>query len=198
MFEIDQPRVLEYKTKRLAAHRVQPSAIRREVGVDLRFDWPAGLRDKGFDTNKRTAWLAEGLLIYLPADAQDRLFQRITELSASGSRIAVEAAGTRAAKRRMQRRERFERIRKQLGFGANFDMSDLIYDDLNRSDVAGWLNEHGWQAVAVQSRQVQRQLGRYIEPEIDDEDAHSKLITAELGARAGNAEIRRPVGHRRL
>jgi methyltransferase (TIGR00027 family) len=188
VFEIDQPKVLEYKTHTLAAHGAQPSADRREVGIDLRFDWPAGLRDNGFDTAKPTAWLAEGLLMYLPADAQDHLFERITELSAAGSRIAAEGVGTRAGTRRVQRRKRFEKIREQLGIGVNFDMSglindDLIYDDPNRSDVAGWLDEHGWQAVAVQSRQVQQQLGRHIELENADEDAYSKLITAELGVR---------------
>ena len=38
-----------------------------------------------------TAWLAEGLLPYLPGDAQDRLFDLVTAHSAAGSRIAVEA-----------------------------------------------------------------------------------------------------------
>ena len=37
-----------------------------------------------------TAWTAEGLLIYLPPEAQDLLFDRITELSAAGSRVATE------------------------------------------------------------------------------------------------------------
>ena len=60
-----------------------------EVPIDLRHDWPAALRDAGFDASLPTAWLAEGLLMYLPADAQDRLFEQVTELSAPGSRVAV-------------------------------------------------------------------------------------------------------------
>ena len=53
----------------------------------------AALRDKGFDPSRPTAWSAEGLLPYLPAAAQDLLFERIDELSADGSRITVEAFG---------------------------------------------------------------------------------------------------------
>ncbi|MBV8929743.1 MAG: SAM-dependent methyltransferase, partial [Mycobacteriaceae bacterium] len=129
VYEIDQPKVLEYKAATLAGHGAQPRAVRREVAMDLRFDWPGALRDKGFDSTQPTAWLAEGLLMYLPADAQDRLFAQITELSAPGSRIAVETAGKHAPERRAQMSERFERIREQLGFDDAIDVQDLIYDD---------------------------------------------------------------------
>ncbi len=85
VYEIDQPKVLEYKAATLdRARRRQPTATRREVPIDLRFDWPKALREAGFDPSVPTAWLAEGLLMYLPADAQDRLFEQITELSAAG------------------------------------------------------------------------------------------------------------------
>ena len=46
-------------------------------------DWPAALRGCRTATpTAPTAWLAEGLLIYLPPEAQDRLFDNITALSA--------------------------------------------------------------------------------------------------------------------
>ncbi|MDZ4235351.1 MAG: class I SAM-dependent methyltransferase, partial [Dietzia sp.] len=64
VFEIDQPKVLEYKAATLARHDVDPAADRREVAIDLRQDWPAALVDAGFDTAQPTAWLAEGLLMY--------------------------------------------------------------------------------------------------------------------------------------
>ena len=85
LYEIDQPQVIEFKTRTLAGLGAAPTADRRAVGVDLRDDWPAALRDSGFDTAQPTAWSAEGLLGYLPPDAQDRLFDNITALSASGS-----------------------------------------------------------------------------------------------------------------
>src|ERR1700739_828680 len=115
VFEIDQPKVLEYKAVTLAAHAAVPSAQRHEVPVDLRNDWPSALRDAGFDPALPTAWLAEGLLMYLPAAAQDRLSERLTELSAPGSRVAVETAGRHAPQRRAEMRERFERVAEQLG-----------------------------------------------------------------------------------
>src|SRR6516162_10136576 len=77
VYEIDQPKVLEYKTGILKAHGASPSAERRPVPVDLRDEWPAALAAAGFDRTQPTAWLAEGLLPYLPSDAQDRLFAMV-------------------------------------------------------------------------------------------------------------------------
>ncbi len=84
VYEIDQPKVLEYKAATLADHGVEPTALRREVAIDLRNDWPNALRQAGFDASAPTAWLAEGLLMYLPADAQDRLFEQVSELERTG------------------------------------------------------------------------------------------------------------------
>ena len=183
VFEIDQPKVLEYKAVTLAAHAAVPSAQRHEVPVDLRNDWPSALRDAGFDPALPTAWLAEGLLMYLPAAAQDRLFERLTELSAPGSRVAVETAGRHAPQRRAEMRERFERVAEQLGIpqgpGSFPDVSDLTYDDPDRADVADWLNAHGWRATAQPSHDVQRRLGRHVELPMNDGDAFSTFVTAE-------------------
>jgi methyltransferase (TIGR00027 family) len=179
IFEIDQPKVLEYKAATLAAHGVQPSARRHEVAIDLRQDWPAALREAGFDPSQPTAWLAEGLLMYLPADAQDRLFDQITSLSAVGSRIAVETAGSHAPQRREEMRERFERIADQIGIPETIDISNLTYDDPERADVTAWLNEHGWDATASPADEVQRALGRHIDVPLNDGDSFSTFVTAE-------------------
>ena len=90
VFELDQPRVLEFKHEALAARGDAPTAERREVAVDLRNDWPQALRDSGFDPSKPSAWIAEGLLIYLPATAQHQLFAGIDSLAAPGSHLALE------------------------------------------------------------------------------------------------------------
>ena len=71
-------------------HRRHPTAERRTVAIDLREDWPEALRESGFDVSQPTAWSAEGLLVYLPPEAQDRLFDDITALSAPGSQLATE------------------------------------------------------------------------------------------------------------
>ncbi|WP_459953654.1 class I SAM-dependent methyltransferase, partial [Mycobacterium avium] len=66
VFEVDQPEVISFKTDTLARLGAQPTAERRTVAVDLRDDWSTALRDNGFDSSARTAWIAEGLLPYLP------------------------------------------------------------------------------------------------------------------------------------
>ncbi len=181
VYEIDQPKVLAYKTATLATHGATPSADRREVPIDLRQDWPAALRAVGFDPKAPTAWLAEGLLMYLPAEAQDRLFAQITELSAPGSRIAVETAASHADERRQEMRDRFQRVADELGIERTVDVQDLIYHDEDRAVVVDWLNDHAWRATAQKSGDEMRRLGRWVEgvPMADDQDAFAQFVTAE-------------------
>jgi methyltransferase (TIGR00027 family) len=181
VYEIDQPKVLEYKSATLAAHGATPSADRHEVAIDLRQDWPAALIAEGFDPEAPTAWLAEGLLMYLPADAQDRLFTQITELSAAGSRIAAETAANHSDERRQEMRERLDRVAEKLGIERNIDIQDLMYKDDARADVATWLNDHGWRAAAQNSRDEMQRLDRWVEgvPSSDDKEAFSQFVTAE-------------------
>ncbi|ORB62238.1 class I SAM-dependent methyltransferase [Mycolicibacterium tusciae] len=180
VFEIDQPKVLEYKAARMAEHGVLPSAKRNAVAIDLRLDWPNALREAGFDADAPTAWLAEGLLMYLPAQAQDRLFEQITALSAAGSRVAAETVGHRSDDRRAEFREKFERIAAQFGMQDAPDVAELMYNDPDRADVAEWLNAHGWQASAVTSADEMRRLDRWVlPPEQSDEDGFSSFVTGE-------------------
>ena len=90
VYEVDMPDVIEFRTRTLAGLGAEPTAERRTVAIDLRDDWPTALRRSDFDDASPTAWSAEGLLMYLPPHAQDRLFDNITELSAPGSRLATE------------------------------------------------------------------------------------------------------------
>jgi methyltransferase (TIGR00027 family) len=180
VYEIDQPKVLEFKADMLARHGAEPSATRRAVPIDLRFDWPTALRQGGFDPAQPTAWLAEGLLMYLPADAQDRLFEQVTALSAAGSRIAAETAGVSSEDRREEMRARFERIAEKFGMEESLKIQELIYEDPDRADVADWLDGHGWSATPVDSQQEMRRLGRWALPEeLSDDNAFSHFVTAE-------------------
>jgi methyltransferase (TIGR00027 family) len=146
VYEIDQPQVVAYKTSTLESAGAAPTAERRTVQVDLRDDWAAALTAAGFDSSQPTAWLAEGLLPYLPAEAQDLLFEIVTGLSAPGSRVAVEAFSLGTADneaRRVARRARFDRMRQRLGLDINVET--LTYQESDRADAADWLTEHGWQ-----------------------------------------------------
>jgi methyltransferase (TIGR00027 family) len=172
----DQPKVLEYKATTLAAHGARPSAALHEVPVDLRQDWPAALTQAGFDASLPTAWLAEGLLMYLPAEAQDRLFTQVSELSAPGSQVAVETMGVQAKDRRDEMRKRFQQIAVQFGIEDAVDVGDLMYHDEDRADVAEWLSGHGWTATAVASRDEMRRLGRWELPDEADQRAFSDFV----------------------
>ncbi|MCV7383008.1 class I SAM-dependent methyltransferase [Mycolicibacter longobardus] len=180
LYEIDQPKVLAYKEQTLAAHDVTPSAERRAVAIDLRQDWPAALTAAGFDPAAPTAWLAEGLLMYLPADGQDRLFDQITALSAPGSRIAAETAGNHSSdERRQQMSERFKKIAETVGLAQTVDVQDLIYQDEDRAPVGAWLDEHGWRATAQTSTAEMRRLNRWVDVPLDDDaDSFSEFVTA--------------------
>ena len=183
VYEIDQPKVLEYKSATLADNGVTPSAELRQIAIDLRHDWPEALRAAGFDPSAPTAWLAEGLLMYLPSDAQDLLFERITELSAPGSRIAVETVGVQAAERRERMRDRFAQLSEKFDIAETIDIAELMYNDADRADVTEWLNAHGWAAAAVTSQDEMQRLDRWVLPaEIDgeptDERGFSEFVTA--------------------
>lgn len=180
VYEIDQPKVLEYKAAALTECGAEPTCSRRAVAIDLRQDWPAALRAAGFDPGAPTAWLAEGLLMYLPAEAQDGLFEQITALSATGSRLSAEAMGYRDEERREQMRQRWEKMAEEVGLEQPIDIADLIYNDPDRADVVDWLAAHGWTASGTVSRDEMRRLDRWVQsPNQDVQDVFSTFVVGE-------------------
>jgi methyltransferase (TIGR00027 family) len=148
VFEIDQPQVIEFKTQTLAELGATPTADRRVVAIDLREDWPAALRAAGFDPEQPTAWSAEGLLGYLPPEAQDRLLDTITKLSAPGSRFATESARNIEPGDEEKMMERMQRIAERWSaHGFDLDMTGLVYFG-DRNEAAPYLADHGWQLTA--------------------------------------------------
>lgn len=183
VYEIDQPKVLHYKTETLQAHGALARAQHVPVPVDLRDDWPADLIAAGFDPEQPTAWLAEGLLPYLPADAQDRLFELVGAHSAPGSRLAVEDFSMDPARytpeKRAERRARGEQMRTSLGL--DIDVDALMYTDDQRADAAEWLAAHGWDVDAVASADEMARLGRGADAdELAELGLDSVLLRARL------------------
>jgi len=167
VYEIDLPKVLEYKSTTLAGHGATPIADRRPVPVDLRHDWPGALRDAGFDVTRPTAWLAEGLLPFLPAAAQETLFASVDQLSAPGSQVAVEIFGTDDEKRR-EAQVKWEQLRAKRaarGQDTSFNPFDLWFDDDGRPDCADWFAVHGWSTRTVHARDEALRLGRALRTE---------------------------------
>ena len=155
VYEVDQPEVIEFKTTTLATLGAEPTATHRTIAIDLREDWPKALRDNGFDPSQPTAWSAEGLLIYLPADAQDRLFDEITALSAPGSRLATEHVPDLSAVTDDRTKQLTDRMRE---VGSDIEMAELVYQG-DRSDVVEYLTAKGWNVTAAGAREAHEANG---------------------------------------
>ena len=156
VYEIDQPRVIEAKTATMTEIGATPTADRRAVAVDLRDDWPSALIQAGFDPSLPTAWTAEGLLIYLPAEAQDRLFDEITALSAAGSRLATEYHPDGGA----SLGERANAVSDAwVNHGFDLKLSDLFYPG-ERKPVVEYLAGHGWRVNSRTRPEVFAAYGR--------------------------------------
>jgi methyltransferase (TIGR00027 family) len=165
VYEIDQPQVIEFKTTTLAGIGAEPAATRRTIPIDLRADWPAALRAAGLDTTAPTAWLAEGLLIYLPPEAQDRLFDNITALSVPGSTIATEFVPGIVD-------FDADRVRDMSGpfrdHGVDIDMASLVYAG-ERNPVIDYLRAKGWDVEGVTRTELFKRNGIDVPaPENDD------------------------------
>lgn len=168
VYEIDQPAVIDFKSTTLADLGAAPTAERRTVAVDLRHDWPSALIDAGFDPARPSAWSAEGLLGYLPPDAQDRLLDTITELSAPGSWIAVESVprvDPDLHEKTVERMRTTSQRWQQHGF--NLDFAELVYLG-DRNEAATYLEERGWQMTRRSVRELLVANGL---PPLDDQDA---------------------------
>jgi methyltransferase (TIGR00027 family) len=181
VYEIDQPKVLAFKTSTLQSHGV---AAHVAVGIDLRHDWPAALRTAGFDSNLPTAWSAEGLLPYLTAEAQDLLFDRIRGLSSPGSRVAVEAftndffsAGSFA--RREEQMERYRSAAAKLGRSEAAAAGNLLYEE-ERTEVVDWLTAHNWDVTAISAEDLMAGNGRFTPTDLEDATPQSVFVEGRL------------------
>jgi len=154
VYEIDQPQVIEFKIRTLAKLDAAPIADLRVVAADLRDDWPAALRTAGFDPALSTAWSAEGLLGYLPPEAQDRLLDTITELSAPGSRVATESRPNPEPGDEDMTKAGLDRISERWrAHGFDPDMVRLRYFG-ERNEAAPYLTSLGWELNAIGLRNL--------------------------------------------
>jgi methyltransferase (TIGR00027 family) len=149
IYEIDQPQVIDFKARTLDRAGARPAAEHHTVSIDLRDDWPKALRDSGFNPDVPTAWIAEGLLIYLPPDAQDRLLDNITALSAPGSRLATEHMDVAALTGDWADRLT-ERARRS---GSDIDLAALFYSG-ERNAARDYLGTRGWCTSTLTTREA--------------------------------------------
>lgn len=156
VYEIDQPDVVDFKTGVLRELGARLTAHRRAIGVDLRQDWLSALRRAGFDPAQPTVWIAENLFVgYLPPDAQNRLLQSLTAVSAAGSKLAADHMPTWTSMQLEAGRQFVDGWRR---VGLNVDLAALTYPGEYR-DVPDYLADHGWQTVDRSIAELRAVLG---------------------------------------
>jgi methyltransferase (TIGR00027 family) len=161
-FELDTQDVLDSKEQVLAGQHAVPGCERITVPGDLRDDWPAALRAAGLRPDQPTAWVAEGLLVYLRPDDVDELLDRVTSLSAAGSRLGL-TFRTRAA-------------------GDHSSPAVALRQSAAPDDPVGWLAGHGWAAQLTGAREVLQAHGRAVPAAPAGRPPRALLISATLAA----------------
>ena len=164
LFEVDTVEPLGFKASVLRQEQAVPRCERITVPVDLREDWPGALAAAGHDPAQPTAWIAEGLLIYLPEDAVEKLLGQIGALSASGSRMGL-TLGSRGVV------ERFG-ADAEPGSAASMWVSEMPEDPI------GWLSGLGWDAEAHTLRDRGAAYGRPIVTPPQRDEGPGGLISA--------------------
>ena len=180
VYEVDQPDVIAFKSQTLADLGAEPTATRRTVSIDLREDWPTALRTAGFDGSQPTAWLVEGLLIYLPPDAQDHLFDLITRQSAAGSTVGTEYVPGIVDFDTEKAREMSAPLAEH---GLDIDMPSLVYPG-RRSHVMEYLRESGWQVDGSPRDELFEKFGMAV-PAAQDEDVLGEIVYVAARMPAG-------------
>ncbi|MGW7535168.1 SAM-dependent methyltransferase [Amycolatopsis sp. NPDC054798] len=174
VYEVDQPRVLAFKQEVLDGLGANPRCRRHPVGADLRENWPAALENAGFAPDRPSVWIAEGLLPYLPAQAEELLFDLVHARCAAGSRIGVEhippgdlaeLSGT------FQTSEAGE----QMGLAAN-----NVFSTEPRRDPAEWLTQQGWDARVERAAELAGRYGKRMPDLLAGQMAKTALVTADL------------------
>jgi len=133
LFELELPDVLAFKEPILRQQHAREGCHRLALPVDLRGDWPSAVRRAGLDPQAPTAWLAEGLMIYLSATEAEQLLSSIGRLSAAGSRVAFEHGSALDA----------ATAARAAATPGMADYASLWKGGLGQ-DTAHWLTEHGW------------------------------------------------------
>ena len=172
VYEIDAPMVLAFKDSVLAGQGAVPHCDRRTVTADLRADWPAAVREAGFDPAVPTAWLAEGLFPYLTDEALDGLLGHVHELSAPGSRITADHVprGTSPIG---------DSVTREIASRAGEEVTKIWVAD-QQHDPASWLLGHGWTASVSRSSWVASAYGRPMTDLQPETLRVAELVTGEL------------------
>ncbi|MYW92948.1 SAM-dependent methyltransferase [Amycolatopsis rubida] len=172
IFELDRPEVLAFKRDTLDGIAAAPAAARVPVAVDLCEDWAGPLCQAGFAPDRPAGWLAEGLFLYLPANAERQLVETVGRLAAPGSACAFEAkfwhetAAVRSG-------PVYRSAREQIGV----DLTAL-FDAEPRPDSAAAFRALGWSTSVRTPFEFSARLGAGLAPVPGDALASNRWVFA--------------------
>lgn len=92
-YELDRPEPLAHKAAVLAPAGARPGCRRHDVPADLTGEWLAPLRAAGLAADRRTVWVAEGLLFYLAEADVVALLGTAASAAAPGSTLIADIFG---------------------------------------------------------------------------------------------------------
>lgn len=167
LFEIDQEEVLDYKASVLGPLRATPRCERITVAADLRKEWSRGLVDAGYRATEPTAWLLEGLLMYLPAVAVERLLAETARLSVQGAELGVDTLPPGFLEMRQ-----FIELYAERGCAVAFTTDDPV----------GLLARCGWRAGLHSTPEEGVRLGRPWPVPLAPDAPRGALLIAERAA----------------
>jgi methyltransferase (TIGR00027 family) len=144
LFEVDLPEVSAFKQRVLDDTAAAPRCERHAVVADLTTDWRTPLAQAGFDAAVPTAWLVEGLLVYLTRDDAAQLLTDVGALSAPASRLSCEQGRTAA----------------QLTAAAARTEATALWQGGLEADTVAWLDEHGWETTTHDLATLAASYGR--------------------------------------
>ncbi len=169
LFELDLPDLLDYKERILEVRAAAPRCERTVLRADLREDWASRLVEAGLRPTEPTAWLIEGLLVYLSYEEAAGLLTAVDTLSAPGSRLACEdrsSASESLLARIRETREVNEAVALWKGGLGN--------------ELVGWLTGREWLVRGHNGTELADSYGR-----ADADAAYVGFLTA---VRDGSAE----------
>lgn len=173
LFELDVKDMIAFKERVVKSVEAQPRCERIVVASDLAGDWFSDLALAGFDTSIPTAWIAEGLLIYLTAEQNDALMTTISGSSLTGSRLAVTLSGPGSLD---VPGDGDRHVDEEAPIGS-FASVNAMWKWEAPEDPAAWLAGYGWKAEVFSARERAEAYGRPL-PESAPASAARSLVTA--------------------
>jgi methyltransferase (TIGR00027 family) len=174
LFELDRGALLAFKAAEIARAAGLPACERLAVDADLAGDWGTRLVDAGFDPATPAAWLAEGVLFYLPDPVVAHVLDTASALATPGSRLAFDIVNRAVLSSPYTRAW----IEMQAAAGAPWIGA--------MDDPATELLARGWTAAVAQPGEPGVSHGRWTLPVIPAAMAdlpHSWYVTARRDAR---------------